>query len=66
MDQKQQIKQILTDYIKETGVKPPFTRKKLEKAGYNVSEFLLEFAKRLEPINAPIVKDYLKACERLM
>ena len=42
------IKETLLDFIKIKGVRPPFSSKKIEKAGYDVSEFMSEFSNRIE------------------
>lgn len=65
--QIQKLKNLLNEFFNEKKVKPPLTSKKIKKAGYEVSPFLLELRDRLQPFSSePIIQGYLKACERLI
>jgi len=67
------IKEILMKFCKSKNVYPPFTRKKVEKAGYHLSEFLLEIRdelKKAEDIKTTKSKKtleaFFEACNDLM
>ena len=61
------MKNKLMEFFNEKKVYPPITSKKIEKAGYKVSPFLLELKDRLQPFSQdPIIQEYLKACEKLL
>ena len=57
------IKETLLDYAKETKVYPPYTIKKIEKAGYVVKDFLIELKNRLENADMTNMKTDKKTLE---
>lgn len=64
---RKELKKILRDFFEEKNVSPPITGRKLEKAGHNKTEFLLELKNRLSEFESePIIADYLDACEKLL
>lgn len=61
------MKEVLLGFFEEKNVVPPITAKKLEKAGHNKTQFLLELRERLGRFSGqPIIKAYLNACDSLL
>ena len=64
---EENLKILLKNFFKAKKVNPPITAKKLEKAEYDKTEFLLELRNKLAPYSdMPIIQDYLAACEKLI
>lgn len=66
------VKDELKGFLSETRVTYPLTRKKIEKAGWTVKDYMLEMRKRIlraddikDKMNS-VTEDFLKACEDLM
>ena len=65
--QEQELKSLFIKFFAEKKVKPPITRTKIEKAGYEVGSFIKELATNLKPYSEmPLIQDYLEACKRLI
>lgn len=67
------LKDIMIKFFDEKKVYPPITRRKVEKAGYNLSEFLLEIKDELKKAedlktnkSKKTLEAFFQACEDLI
>lgn len=65
------IKQTLQSYCQETGVMPPFTRRKIEKRGHDVSAWLNTLKEKLQKADdvgngSASLNGFFAACEKMM
>jgi len=66
------IKETIIEYCREKNVYPPFTRRKIEKAGHNMREFLLGLKTRMEKaddvktMESKTLNAFFKACQDLI
>ena len=66
------IKEILIKFFEEKNVYPPLTIKKIKKAGYNVSKFLLELKDELEEAEdiktnkSKKLEAFFRSCKKLI
>lgn len=67
------VKNVLVKFLKDKKVSYPITRKKVEKAGHNMSDFLKELKTTLEKAddiktirNQGLLKDFFESVEKLI